>query len=93
MHTKCEEEFEDQNPYIEEEETTQRSKEKGQMDKQRFTKHTCKSKRTPQKNGGELRCSGRVSTSCSTSDTLRVNLVTNPVISRECIILVTRRVH
>jgi hypothetical protein len=42
VHTKCEEEFEDQNPYIEEEETTQRSKEKGQMDKQRFTKHTCK---------------------------------------------------
>ena len=26
-------------------------------------------------------CSGRVSSSCSTSDTRRVNLVTNPVIS------------
>jgi hypothetical protein len=28
-------------------------------------------------------CSGRVSSSCSTSDTRRVYLVTNPVISRE----------
>jgi hypothetical protein len=40
-------------------------------------------KRTPLKIGGELRCSGRVSSSCSTSGTRRVNLVTNPVISRE----------
>ena len=32
---------------------------------------------------GELGCSGRVSSSCSTSGTSRVNLVTNPVISRE----------
>jgi hypothetical protein len=39
--------------------------------------------RTPLKIGGELRCSGRVSSSCSTSGTRRVNLVTNPVISRE----------
>jgi hypothetical protein len=39
--------------------------------------------RTPLKTGGELRCSGRVSSSCSTSGTRRVNLVTNPVISRE----------
>ena len=31
--------------------------------------------------GGELRCSGRVSSSCSTSGIRRVNLVTNPVIS------------
>ena len=30
--------------------------------------------------GGEL----RVGSSCSTSDTRRVNLVTNPVISHEC---------
>ena len=28
-------------------------------------------------------CSGMVSSSCSTSDTRRVNLVTNPVISHE----------
>ena len=37
----------------------------------------------PTKNRGELRCSGRVGSSCSTSDTRRVNLVTNPVISHE----------
>jgi hypothetical protein len=73
-----------QNPYIEEEQTTQWSKEKIQKDKQRSTKHTYKTKyrvtRTPLKTGGELRCSGRVSSSCSTSGTRRVNLVTNPVI-------------
>jgi hypothetical protein len=76
-----------QNPYIEEEQTTQWPKEKAQKDKQRSTKHTYKTKdretRTPLKTGGELRCSGRVSSSCSTSGTRRVNLVTNPVISRE----------
>jgi hypothetical protein len=58
-----------------------------QKDKQRSTKHTYKTKdrvtRTPLKTGGELRCSGRVSSSCSTSGTHNVNLVTNPVISRE----------
>jgi hypothetical protein len=37
----------------------------------------------PTKNWGELRCSGRVNSSCSTSGTCRVNLVINPVISRE----------
>ena len=31
----------------------------------------------------ELKCSGRVSSSCSTSGTRHVNLVTNPVISHE----------
>ena len=60
-----------QNPYIEEQ-TTQWSKETVQRDKQRSTKHTHKTKdrvtRTPLKTGGELRCSGRVS-----SDTRRVN--------------------
>jgi hypothetical protein len=39
--------------------------------------------RTSLKTGGELRCSGSVSSSCSTSDTHRVNLATNPVISHE----------
>ena len=39
--------------------------------------------RTTLKTGSELRCSGRVSSSFSTSDTHRVNLVTNPVISNE----------
>ena len=52
-----------QNPYIEEGQTTQWPK-KLQKDKQRSTKHTCKTKdqvaRTPLKIGGELRCSGRV---------------------------------
>ena len=42
-----------QNPYIEEEQTTQWPKEKVQKDKQRSTKHTYKT-RTPLKTGGEL---------------------------------------
>jgi hypothetical protein len=62
-------------------------KEKAQKDKQRSTKHTHKTKdrvtRTPLKIVGELKLSGRVSSSCSTSDTRRVNIVTNPVISHE----------
>jgi hypothetical protein len=72
-----------QNPYIEEEQTTQWLKEKVQKDKQRSTKHTHKTKdrvtRIPLKTWGELRCSGRV----STSGTRHVNLVTNSVISHE----------
>ena len=51
-----------QNPYIEEKQTPQWPQEKT---KQRSTKHTHKTKdrvtRTPLKTGGELRCSGRVS--------------------------------
>jgi len=39
--------------------------------------------RSPLKTGGELKCSGRVSRSCSTSGTCRVNLITIPVISHE----------
>jgi hypothetical protein len=80
-------ERDNQNPYIEEKQTTQWPKEKVQKYKQRSTKHTYKTKvrvtRTPLKTRGELRCSGRVSRSCTTSDTSRVNLVTNPVISHE----------
>ena len=76
-----------QNPYIEEEQTTQWPKEKVQKDKQRSTKHAYKTKdrvtRTPLKPGSELRCSGRVRSFYSTIGTRRVNLVTNPVISRE----------
>ena len=75
-----------QNLYIEEQ-TTQLPNKKVQKDKQRSTKHTYKTKdrvtRTPLKTGDYLRCYGRVSSFCSTSDTRRVNLVTNPVISRE----------
>jgi hypothetical protein len=33
--------------------------------------------------GGELRCSGRVSGSCPTSNTRGVSLAANPVISHE----------
>ena len=51
------------------------------------TKHTHKTKdrvtRTPLKTEGELRWSGKVSSSCSTSGTRRVNLVKKPVISHE----------
>ena len=74
-----------QNPYIEEQ-TTQWQK-KVQKDKLRSTKHTHKTKnrvtRTPLKAGGELRCSGMVGSSSSTSGTRRCNLVTNPMISHE----------
>jgi hypothetical protein len=76
-----------QNPYIEEEQTIQWSKEKVQKDNQRSTKHTHKTTdrvlRTPIKTGGVLRCSGRVRSFCTNSDTRRVNLATNPVINEE----------
>ena len=76
-----------QNPYIDEEQTTQWPKEKVQKDKQRSTIHTHKTKdraaRTPLKTGGELMCSRRVISSCSISGTCRVNLIRNPVISHE----------
>jgi hypothetical protein len=62
-------------PYIEEEQTTQWPKEKIQTDN-RVT-------RTSLNTGDELKCSGRVGSSWSTSNTRRVNLVTNPVISNE----------
>ena len=39
--------------------------------------------RTPLTTGGELRCSGRVGSSCSTGGTRRVTLLSNPVISHE----------
>ena len=62
-----------QKSYIEEE-TTQWQKEKEQKDKQRSTKHTYKTNdrvtRTLLKTGGELRCSGRVSNSCSITNHL-----------------------
>jgi hypothetical protein len=73
-----------QSPYIEEDQTTQWPKEKVQKDKQQSTKHTHKTKdrvtRTPLKTGSELRCSGMVGSSWSTSGTRRVNLVVNPLI-------------
>ena len=39
--------------------------------------------RTPLKIEGELKCSGRVSSCCSTRDTRRINLVTYPVVSHK----------
>ena len=52
-------------------------KEKEQKDKQRSTKHTYKAKDrvtlSPLKAGGELRCSGRVSSSCSTIKELQIS--------------------
>jgi hypothetical protein len=50
-----------------------------------FMTHKTKDRvtRNQLKTGGELMCSGRVSSSCSTGGTRRVNLVTNPVISHE----------
>ena len=64
---------------------TRQYKDQSQMDKQRSTKHTYKTKdrvtRTPLNTSSELRCSGRVSSSCSTGNTRRGNLVTNPVIN------------
>ena len=66
-----------QNPYIEEEQTTQWPKKKykrtnNNLQNTHKTKHRVT--RTPIKNRGELRCCGRVSSSCSTSGTRRVNL-------------------
>ena len=59
-----------QNAKIKKEQTTQWPKEKVQKNKQRSTKHTHKTKdrvtRTSLKTRGELRCSRRVSSSCST---------------------------
>jgi hypothetical protein len=69
-----------QNPYIEEEQTTLWPKEKVQKDKQRSTKHTYITKdRVTQTSIN----TGRVNSSCSTSDTHRVNLVTNCYIRKK----------
>ena len=67
-----------QNTYIEKVQKPQWPNEKVQKDKQRSTKHTYKTKhratQTPLKTWGELRCSGRVGSSCSTSGTHRVKM-------------------
>ena len=64
-----------QNPYFEEEKTTQWPKEKVQKDKHRSTKHTYKTKdratQTSLRPGVELRSSRRVRNSCSTSSVPR----------------------
>ena len=73
-----------QHPYIKEEQTTQWLKKKVQKGKKRSTKHTHKTKdrvtRTLLKPMGEIRCSGRVSSSCSSSGTRRVNCKTPNVV-------------
>jgi hypothetical protein len=48
-----------------------------------YTQNKDRVTQTPLKTGSELRCSGRVSSSCSTSGISHSNLVTNPVISHE----------
>jgi hypothetical protein len=70
-----------QNPYIEEEQTTQWLKEKVQKNK--HISNTERVTRTSLKTGGELRCSGRLGSSCSNSGTRRVILATSLVISHE----------
>jgi hypothetical protein len=57
----------------------------GQRDLQNITQKTkIRPTRTPLKTGGELRCSRRVGSSCSTWGTRRVALLANLVISLEC---------
>ena len=70
-----------QNPYIEEE-TTQWPKEKVQTNKQSSTQHTYKTKArvtlTPLRTRAELRCSGRVSSPCSSSGIVVLNYSYKP---------------
>jgi hypothetical protein len=68
----------------------QKKKEKRTSNDLRCTKNTHKTKdrvtRTPLRTGGELRCSVKVNSTCCTSDTRRVNLVTNPVINHTLVV-------
>lgn len=74
------------NPYIWEGHTTQWSKQKktkGQQQKNDTQKIKDRATRTPPKSGGELRCTpctGRVGSSCPSSGTRRLTLLTNSVI-------------
>ena len=72
-----------QNPYIEDEQKTQWPKEKCKRTNNDLQNMHIKLK-TRLKTGGQIRCSGRIGSSCFTSGTRRVNLVTIPVISHEC---------
>jgi hypothetical protein len=82
LFNKDQEEFEDTKGVIRIRTSKRNRQHNGQRkrDKQRFTKHTHKNKTNPTENGMN---SGRVSSSCSTSGTRHVNLLTNPVISHE----------
>ena len=73
------EEFEDIKGVIRIRKSKKNRQHKGQKYKQRSTKHTHK--------GCELRCSGRITSSCSTSGTRHVNLFTNSVILSFCLSL------
>ena len=78
-----EEEFEDTKGIIRIRKSKKDRQHDGQKkkDTQLFRKHTHNTKdrvtRIPLRTGDELRCSGRVSSSCSTIGTRRLNLVTN----------------
>jgi hypothetical protein len=88
---------------MEEGETTQWPKEKGQREETTIYKTLQRNKnhaiRTPLKLGGGLGCSWgwRVNSSCSTCSNRRVTLVTNPVISHEWgndqIVITTNETH
>ena len=75
--------YQGSNLHIEEEQITQWPKIKRTKGERMIYKTNDWVTRTPLKTGVELSISGRVSNSCSTSDTHRVNLVTNPVKSHE----------
>ena len=73
------------NLQTEDRQTTRWRKEEGQttINKTLHRKLTDRATRTPLKTGYELICSWKASGSCSTSDTHRVTLATNPMISHE----------
>ena len=72
-----------QNPCFEEVQTTQWTKEKGQKNIQRSTKHTYKTNDRVTRTSLKPGCSGMVGSSCSTSDIRRIYLVTNTMLSHE----------
>ena len=55
-----------------------------------YTYNQRSSYRNPTKNGSEIMCSGRVSSSFSTSGTRRVNLVTNQLVNHDMFVLSVR---
>ena len=79
--------MDNQDPYIEEEHIIQLPKGKVQKDEQRSTKHTYtitdRVTRTPLNIVGKIDCFGRVSSSCSSSDTRLFSPATHSVISHE----------
>jgi hypothetical protein len=85
-----EEEFEDTKGVIRIRKSMKERQQNGQKKKNKRTNNDLQNirikdrvTRTLQNTGGELRFSGRIRSACSTSDTRRVNLFTNPVLSHE----------